>query len=107
MEDVARRWCDVLNAGDGWAAYRLFDKASKKRVLQLVASVGGSGESDAVRILEKTVRDRQARGLHATVSLAAADSDERGRIGITYSNGKSDKFGAVREDGAWWVVASF
>jgi hypothetical protein len=107
VAQVAQRWCDVLNSGDGWAAYGLFDSASKQRLLRMITRVGGSGERDVVRVLEKTVRDRQARGLRCRVGATRTLSAERGQFEIAYTNGRVDKHGAVYERGAWWVAAPF
>ncbi|HVK77431.1 MAG TPA: hypothetical protein VM734_29190 [Kofleriaceae bacterium] len=102
-DQVAARWRAVLDGGTGWDAWNLISAPNRARILQVVASVGGAGAGDAVRILEKTLVDRRNRGIRTTAAEVTPRGDDHADVEITYSDGKRDTFAAVRAGGAWWL----
>lgn len=103
-EAVAARWVDALNSGTGWDAYNLVAPSNRARLKAMIAEMGGSGDEDVVRVFDKTIRDRRDRGITALPATVPAGGDERRTIEFRYSDGTTDQFDAVREDGAWWIV---
>jgi hypothetical protein len=103
LDAVVARWTQVLETGTGWDAYNVMSPAMRKRLLDMIAQVGGNGAGDVAKVFEKTIVDRRNNGIHVQATKIDDRSADRGTIAVTYSNGSTDTFAAVRADGAWWI----
>lgn len=103
LDAISARWQDILAHGNGWDAYNVMSPAMRAKLLELVGNMGGSGAGDVARIFEKTVVDRRNNGITVTSATIEDRTDTRATIVLVYSNGKSDRFIAVRVDGKWWL----
>jgi hypothetical protein len=103
LDAVAAKWKQVIAIGNGWDAMNIMSPAMHAKLLQLVASMGGTGPADVARIFEKTLVDRRNRGI--TVESYAIDgrTDDHGTITMKYSNGAEEAFSGVRVNGVWWL----
>jgi hypothetical protein len=105
LDGLAARWKQVIATGNGWDALNIMSPAMRKRVLELVSQMGGTGMPDVARIFEKTIVDRRNRGITVESMTIEDRTDDRGSIVMKYSDGKSETFTGVRVAGVWWVEA--
>lgn len=103
LDAVAARWAEILKAGNGWDAYNLMSPTMRNKLLDMMASVGGTGAGDVAKVFEKTIVDRRDRGVTVTKTAIEDRTADHGSIVMTYSDGKSDTFDGVRIDGTWWL----
>gem|GEM_PF-2503839 len=103
LDAVAARWKQVIASGNGWDAINIMSPAIHQKLLQLVASMGGSGAADVARIFEKTIVDRRNRGITVESVTIEDRTADRGTITMKYSNGVSESFTGVRVNGVWWL----
>lgn len=101
---IAAAWVAALNGGSGWDAYNLIAPSGRAKLRAMIAQMGGAGDADVVRVLEKTIRDRRDRGIVARPATVKPCDGDRCPVTFPYSDGTSDDFEAVREDGLWWIV---
>lgn len=102
-EAAIARWKQVNAGGTGWDAYNALSPDMRRKILRMVASVGGNGAPDAARIFEKTLTDRRTRGMTITGTRVIDQAAEHARFEISYSNGKPEEATAVKVDGVWWI----
>ena len=106
VDALAARWKQVIATGNGWDALNIMSPAMRKRMLELVSQMGGTGMPDVARIFEKTIVDRRNRGITVESIKIEDRTDDRGSIVMKYSDGKSETFTGVRVAGVWWVEAN-
>ncbi len=107
LDAVVAKWKQINATGTGWDAYNLMSPAMRRRILGMVASVGGNGAEDAARIFEKTLSDRRGRGMAITSTRITDQAADRASVEVNYSTGKSETATAVKVDGAWWIELAF
>ena len=103
LDAVAARWKQVIATGNGWDAINIMSPAMHDKLIQLVASMGGSGAADVARIFEKTIVDRRNRGITVESVTIDGRTADRGTITMKYSNGVTESFTGVRVNGVWWL----
>jgi hypothetical protein len=103
LDAVAARWAQILKAGTGWDAYNIMSPTMRTKLLDMMASVGGTGAGDVAKVFEKTIVDRRDRGVTVTKTAIENRTADHGSIVMTYSDGKTDTFDGVLVDGTWWL----
>jgi len=103
VDEAAAKFRDVLARGTGWDAYNMMSPANRERLLALMGQMGGTGAGDVAKVFEKTIADRRRAGITVVKAEVTDRTADAATVVLSYSNGASDRFHAVRVDGKWWL----